>query len=114
MTALRFVEKLRDLVAGLVVYPENMERNMQLTKGLYHSQTILLELTRRGMERKTAYEAVQRAAMKTWRGDRPLSDNLRDEPEITTVLPASEIDQLCSLEPHLRYVDETFRRVGLL
>ncbi len=108
------LEKLRDLVAGLVVYPENMERNMQLTKGLYHSQTILLELTCRGMERKTAYEAVQRAAMKTWRGDLPLAGNLRAEPEITTLLPASEIDRLCSLEPHLRYVDETFRRVGLL
>ena len=107
------LDKLRGLVAGLVVYPENMERNLQLTKGLYHSQTILLELTRRGLERKTAYEAVQRAAMKTWRGDLPLADNLRAEPEITAVLPAADIERLCSLEPHLRYVDETFRRVGL-
>ncbi len=73
--------KLRDLVAGLVVYPEHMQRNLELTKGLYHSQTILLELTRRGLERKTAYEAVQRAAMKTWRGDMPLAENLRAEPD---------------------------------
>ncbi len=108
------LDKLRGLVTGLIVYPEHMQRNLELTKGLYHSQTILLELTRRGLERKTAYEAVQRAAMKTWRGDEPLAENLRAEPEISAVLSAQEIDRLCSLEPHLRHVDETFRRLGLL
>jgi adenylosuccinate lyase len=106
--------KLTDLVQGLIVYPEHMERNLQLTKGLYHSQTILLELTRRGLERKTAYEAVQRAAMKTWRGDLPLAANLRADAEVSAVLSAEEIDRLCSMEPHLRHVDETFRRLGLL
>src|SRR3954464_6204830 len=59
----------RKLVDRLIVYPANMERNLKLTKGLYFSQSILLELTRRGSERKAAYEAVQRAAMKTWQGD---------------------------------------------
>ena len=108
------LDKLRGLVAGLIVYPEHMRRNLELTKGLYHSQTILLELTRRGLERKTAYEAVQRAAMKTWRGEEPLAENLRAEPEIAAVLSGGEIDRLCSLEPHLRHVDETFRRLGLL
>ena len=108
------LDKLRGLVTGLIVYPEHMQRNLEITKGLYHSQTILLELTRRGLERKTAYEAVQRAAMKTWRGEEPLAENLRAEPEITAVLRGDEIDRLCSLEPHLRHVDETFRRLGLL
>ena len=108
------LDKLRGLVTGLIVYPEHMQRNLELTKGLYHSQTILLELTRRGMERKTAYEAVQRAAMKTWRGEEPLAENLRAEPEIAAVLSGAEIDRLCSMEPHLRHVDETFRRLGLL
>ena len=106
--------KLRDLVGGLIVYPEHMLRNLRLTKGLYHSQAILLELTRRGLERKTAYEAVQRAAMNTWRGDQPLGDNLRAEPAVADVLSGTEIDALCSLEPHLRHVDDTFRRLGLL
>ena len=108
------LDKLRGLVTGLIVYPEHMQRNLELTKGLYHSQTILLELTRRGLERKTAYEAVQRAAMKTWRGEETLAENLRVEPEIAAVLSGEEIDRLCSLEPHLRHVDETFRRLGLL
>lgn len=106
--------KLRQLVSGLVVYPENMRRNLELTKGLYHSQTVLLELTRRGLERKTAYEAVQRAALKTWRGDLPFAANLRDQPEISAALSGEEIDRLCSLAPHLRHVDDTFRRLGLL
>ncbi len=108
------LDKLRSLVAGLLVYPEHMQRNLGLTKGLYHSQSVLLELTRRGLERKPAYEAVQRAAMKTWRGDRPLAENLRDEPTIAEVLTPKEIDRLCSMEPHLRHVDDTFRKLGLL
>ena len=106
--------KLRDLVGGLIVYPEHMLRNLQLTKGLYHSQSILLELTRRGLERKVAYEAVQRAAMATWRGEQSLAENLRVEPAVAAVLSGNEIDALCSLEPHLRHVDDTFRRLGLL
>ena len=108
------LSKLNGLVRGLIVYPEHMLRNLRLTKGLYHSQSILLELTRRGLERKTAYEAVQRAAMQTWQGDRTLGDNLRAEPAVAAVLSGSEIDALCSLEPHLRHIDETFRRLGLL
>ena len=108
------LERLRRLVADLLVYPEHMARNMELTKGLYHSQSILLELTRRGLERKTAYEAVQRAAMKTWRGDEPLAENLRAEPAVAEVLTGAEIDRLCSLEPHLRHVDATFRELGLI
>ena len=108
------LSKLRDLVSGLIVYPEHMLRNLRLTKGLYHSQSILLELTRRGLERQRAYEAVQRAAMKTWRGDLSLMDNLRAESEVTAVLSGEEIDRLCSLEPHLQHVDSTFRRLGLL
>ena len=108
------LDRLRRLVADLLVYPEHMARNMALTKGLYHSQSVLLELTRRGLERKTAYEAVQRAAMKTWRGEQPLAENLRAEPAVAEALSADEIGRLCSLEPHLRHVDATFRALGLL
>jgi adenylosuccinate lyase len=104
---------LRKLVDRLLVYPQNMERNLRLTKGLYYSQSILLELTRRGLERKTAYEAVQRAAMKTWEGDRPLQENLATEPEVAAVLSPAEIDRLCSLEIHFRHIDDTFKKLGL-
>jgi adenylosuccinate lyase len=105
--------KLRDLIERLLVYPENMERNLGLTKGLYFSQSILLALTRAGTERQSAYEAVQRAAMKTWQGDKSFAENAKAEPEITGRLSPNEIDKLCSLEIHFRHIDDTFRRLGL-
>jgi len=105
--------KLTELVKGLQVYPERMEQNLQLSKGLYFSQSILLALTRAGAERKSAYEAVQRAAMKTWKGSDSFAQNAKREPEITARLSEAEIDALCSLDVHLRHVDDTFRAVGL-
>ena len=105
--------KLTELVEGLQVYPDRMQRNLELSKGLYFSQSILLALTNKGAERKNAYEAVQRAAMKTWKGSGSFSENAKQEPEITARLSESEIDTLCSLDVHLRHVDETFRAVGL-
>ncbi len=105
--------KLSDLVEGLQVYPDRMQRNLESSKGLYFSQSLLLALTRKGAERKSAYEAVQRAAMKTWKGTDSFATNAKAEPEITERLSESEIDDLCSLDIHLRHVDETFRAVGL-
>jgi adenylosuccinate lyase len=104
---------LTDLVSGLQVYPEKMLENLGMTKGLYCSQTILLELTRRGLERKTAYEAVQRAAMATWQSQNDFLSEVCKVPEITSVIPPAELEKLCSLEPHFRHIDQTFRKVGL-
>jgi adenylosuccinate lyase len=107
------LNELRNLVEQLQVYPERMQQNLELTKGLYNSQSILLALTRAGAERKTAYEAVQRAAMKTWKGGGTLAESVKKEAEITARLSAEEIDRLCSLEVHLRHVDGTFKALGL-
>jgi adenylosuccinate lyase len=104
---------LTDLVDGLQVYPHHMLENLGITKGLYFSQSILLELTRRGLERKTAYEAVQRAAMATWQSQDDFLTEVRKVPEITSLIPPAELDQLCSLEQHFRYIDQAFRNVGL-
>ncbi len=105
--------KLRELVEGLQVYPERMQQNLELSKGLYFSQSVLLALTTAGAERKDAYEAVQRAAMRTWKGEGSFADNAKREPAVTARLSESEIDALCSLDVHLRHVDSTFRAVGL-
>lgn len=105
--------KLRELVGGLQVYPERMVQNLELSKGLYFSQSVLLALTSAGAERKSAYEAVQRAAMRTWKGEGSFADNAKREPEVTARLSESEIDGLCSLDVHLRHVDSTFRSLGL-
>ena len=105
--------KLRELVEGLQVYPERMQQNLELSKGLYFSQSVLLALTKAGADRKSAYEAVQRAAMRTWKGVGTFGENAKREPEITARLSEKEIDSLCSLDVHLRHVEETFRAVGL-
>jgi adenylosuccinate lyase len=105
--------KLREIVEKLQVYPGRMEQNLALTKGLYFSQSILLALTRAGVDRKTAYEAVQRAAMKTWKGEGTFVENVKREPEITAKLSKAEIDRLCSLDIHFQHVDATFKALGL-
>jgi adenylosuccinate lyase len=105
--------KLRDVVEKLQVYPDRMAENLALTKGLYFSQSILLALTRAGAERKSAYEAVQCAAMKTWRGEGTFAENAKGEPEIASRLSPKEIDRLCSLDVHFRHVDATFKALGL-
>jgi len=105
--------KLNVLVEGLQVYPERMQQNLEISKGLYFSQSVLLALTRAGAERKSAYEAVQRAAMRTWKGEDSFGANAKREPEITARLSEAEIESLCSLDVHLRHVDDTFRAVGL-
>jgi len=105
--------QLRALVERLQVYQERMKQNLDLTKGLYFSQSILLALTRAGVERKSAYEAVQRAAMKTWKGEGAFAENVKREPEIKAKLSAAEIDRLCSLDVHFQHVDATFKALGL-
>ena len=104
---------LRNLVERLQIYPERMLENLTASKGLYFSQSILLALTRAGVERKTAYEAVQRAAMKTWQGKGTFADNAKAEPEILAKLSTSEVDRLCSLDIHFQHVDSTFKVLGL-
>jgi adenylosuccinate lyase len=105
--------KLRELVEKLQVYPERMQQNLAMTKGLYFSQSILLALTRAGAERKSAYEAVQRAAMKTWKGEGTFAENVKREPEIASRLSGAEIDRLCSLDVHFQHIDATFKALGL-
>jgi len=105
--------KLEELVGGLQVYPERMAQNLALTKGLYFSQAVLLALTRAGAQRKSAYEAVQRAAMKTWKGEGTFAENAKSEPEIAAHLSVEEIDRLCSLQIHFKHVESTFKALGL-
>lgn len=104
---------LQKLVSKLIVYPENMRRNMELTGGLYASQAALLMLTEKGMERKDAYEAVQRAAMKTWKNRDGLPKNLAEEPEVAARLSTQEIEKACSPERHFHHVDAKLSAVGI-
>ena len=101
------------LVRGLQVYPENMRANMDKSRGLFASQAVLLKLTEKGLERQKAYEAVQRAALKTWHGDGEFLSNLGADPEISAVLSAAELQDACGLDRHFRHVDKVFKDLGL-
>ncbi|HEY0791941.1 MAG TPA: adenylosuccinate lyase [Chthoniobacterales bacterium] len=104
---------LSKLVTRLRVYPDRMQRNLEMTKGLYFSQTLLLALAERGLARQTAYEAVQRAAMRTWEGGDDFLTEAKKEPDIVQYLPEKAIDEACTLDRHFRYVDQTFSDLGL-
>ena len=104
---------LAKLVRGLQVYPENMRANMDKSRGLFASQAVLLKLTEKGLERQKAYEAVQRAALKTWGGDGEFLANLAAEPEISAVLSAAELQDACGLDRHFRHVDKVFKDLGI-
>jgi adenylosuccinate lyase len=105
---------LRKLVDDLLVYPENMARNMDLTRGLWASQSLLLLLTTKGLERKDAYEAVQRAAMQTWQGNGSLAQNLASDPRIATLLSTKDIEAACLPDRHFAHVDAKLRALGIL
>src|SRR5580692_10689816 len=102
-----------DLVAKQIIYPENMKANLEKSKGLIFSQSVLLALADKGLPRQTAYEAVQAASMACWRGTEPLQYHLKKSTDIMSVLSEKEIDELCSPERHFAHVDATFKKLGL-
>ncbi|HOW79254.1 MAG TPA: adenylosuccinate lyase [Verrucomicrobiota bacterium] len=110
---------LTRLVRGLVVYPANMRRNLDLSLGLWNSQTVLLALIRKGLDRERAYELVQRNAMRTWQAKhagRPDADFLRQlqsDPDVARHFQRGELESLCSLDFHFRQVKYRFRKLGL-
>jgi adenylosuccinate lyase len=104
---------LTKLVAGLQVYPENMKRNMDITGGLWASQSALLMLTEKGLVRRDAYEAVQQAAMKTWKEGGRFAENLAAEPSVAAHLSAKDIEEACSPERHFRHVNTKFQALGI-
>ncbi len=101
------------LVENQIVYPENMQRNMDLSKGLYYSQSVLLALTDAGMARRDAYEAVQSCAMACWRGDKQLGEYLKESEAIAKFLTKKQITELCSTKRHFQHIKRKFKQVGL-
>lgn len=110
---------LMKLTEGLIVYPENMERNLALSLGMWNSQTVLLALIKKGLTREDAYDLVQRNAMKTWQakhaGDSAadFKTQLLGDPEVAKHLSKAELDKLCSLEFHFRQVKPRYKGLGL-
>ncbi len=103
--------RLTRVIKGLVVYPENMQRNIDLTKGLWHSQGVLLALVDRGIARDTAYQWVQRNALKVWEEGADFKEMLKKDGDVVKTLGADGIDGLFDLSHHLQNVDKIFERV---
>jgi len=107
------LQKAIGLIDGLVVYPERMLENLGATHGLIFSGQLLLALTNKGVSRETAYEWVQRNAMRVWDENRDFHALVKADPDITSKLSAEEIDRTFSLDYYLRNVDQIFKRLGI-
>jgi len=103
--------RLAGLVDKLVVYPQNMRKNLDRLGGLIHSQRVMLALTQKGVAREEAYRLVQRNAMKAWSGEGDFGALLAADPEVRKHLGKAEIAASFDLNAHLRHVDTIFQRV---
>ena len=103
--------RLTGVIDKLIVYPENMQKNLDRLGGLIHSQRVLLALTQKGISREDSYKFVQRNAMPVWRGEGDFLTLLKKDPEVSKALSAAELEELFDLGYHLKHVDTIFRRV---
>ncbi len=105
--------KFTDIIDKLLVYPENMKKNLDITHGLLYSQPVLLALTKKGMKREDAYRIVQRNAMDVWKSKKNFMEMLKADPEVSAVLNDSEFSEAFDPKKSLNNVDYIFKRVGL-
>ena len=106
------LDLLTRIVSGMRVFPENMMRNLELTKGIVFSERVLLALVESGMDRTAAYELVQRLALTSWDRGEDFREALRAEPEVASALGAGGLDGLFDYGYYLRHVKTVFDRLG--
>jgi adenylosuccinate lyase len=105
------LRRLTAVIDKLLVYPENMQKNLDRLGGLVHSQRILLALTQKGMSREHSYAAVQRNAMPVWRGEGQFLDLLKKDKDVSALLSPTELEALFDVGYHTKHVDTIFKRV---
>src|SRR4051812_8723791 len=103
--------RMTGVIEKLVVYPERMQKNLDATHGLVHSQRVLLALTQAGLAREDSYRLVQKNAMRAWNGEGNLLDLLKADPDVSKALPAAKLEAMFDLGYHLKQVDTIFARV---
>jgi adenylosuccinate lyase len=103
--------RLTNVIENLLLYPENMQKNMDKLGGLIHSQRILLALTQAGVSREDAYSLVQRNAMKVWEQGKDFKQELLADKEVSSKLGKDKIEALFNLDYHTKHVDTIFKRV---
>lgn len=103
--------RLTGVIDKLLIYPANMQKNLDRLGGLVHSQRVLLALTQKGVSREDSYRLVQRNAMPVWRGEGEFLTLLKADPEVRAALSEVELEEKFDLGYHLKHVDTIFRRV---
>ena len=103
--------RLTGVIENLLIYPENMKKNLDRLGGLVHSQRVLLALTQKGVSREDAYALVQRNAMPVWRGEGDFRALLGADKDVSAKLSVAELDELFDLSYHFKHVDTIFARV---
>ncbi|MEX0602972.1 MAG: adenylosuccinate lyase, partial [Bacteroidota bacterium] len=107
------IDQFSKVMENLRVYPDAMKRNLDLTHGLIFSQSVLLALTRKGMQRDDAYRIVQDNAMKVWQDGSDFRSLLAKSPEVGIHLTSAELDALFDVKKNVGRVDDIFERLGL-
>ena len=105
------LDRLGTILRDLVVYPDRMQENLDLTGGLVYSQAVLLTLVRSGLSREKAYRIVQDAAMQTWQGEGTLRETLVRHPDFPKTLDPREWEESFSPEQYMKNIDALYRRV---
>ena len=105
------LNRLAGLIEKLLIYPENMQKNLDRLGGLVHSQRLLMALTQKGASREDAYKYVQRNAMPVWRGEGDFLTLLKKDPDVKKHLSDAEIEERFDLGYHFKHVDTIFKRV---
>jgi adenylosuccinate lyase len=103
--------KLNDVIQNLEVHEKQMETNLQLTRGLIFSGTLLLELVRKGVLREEAYQWIQRNAMRVWDDGADFKTLILEDPDIQKHLTQKEVNQVFDVQNTLRHIDTVFERV---
>jgi adenylosuccinate lyase len=105
------LNRLAGIIEKLVVYPENMQKNLDRLTGLVHSQRVLIALTKAGLSREDAYKVVQKHAMEVWKGKGDFLALLKGDPKVRAKLKPAEIEKNFDLGHHFKHVDTIFKRV---
>jgi adenylosuccinate lyase len=105
------LNRLAGLIDKLLIYPANMQKNLDRLGGLVHSQRLLIALTQKGASREDAYTFVQRNAMPVWRGEGDFQALLKKDPDVKKYLSDVEIEEQFDLGYHFKHVDTIFKRV---
>ena len=105
------LNRLNEIVKSMKIDAKNMRKNLYLTKGLFFSQRVLLDLTSRGLKRETAYKMVQKCAMKSLENNSSFYDSLLKDKKIMKIIPVSNLKKLFDFSYHTRKINVIFSRV---